>query len=344
MLSFFIATLVSAWGILAPAYGADLAGCQPKLEAALCYSQPLPHWAQDSGNLLGSIKNYQERKCLPLPVNIKKTLLSVYDQYPREIQQAFCEIKKIFIVSGDVSYGALADYYFDLSTVKIQTGSLGPRFSGKPIGYVLEVSEKNRFKGESGSAYLTRVLRGRFGSAGEVSDALPSASYDNPFGTNGALATTIVHEIGHMLGRAQKVTSTYFLPLSEGIWSKLSFKLEDGQYVLRHAPLEYGQLMGFKMLSLDHVQPTIDLFRKTGIATLYGGTVPQEDFAEFFMLSFYGNVKWSINGAVVFDLQKEMASNPAFKTKRDYIRRLMSLPAPFSLTNRGVVAGEIGPM
>ncbi len=343
MLTLF-AIALSALGYISSAYSADLAGCQAKLIQAMCYTQPMDHWALDSDNLITNLRNYQERSCQPLPAAIKQTLLSVYDQYPREIQQAFCEIKKVFIVTGDVSYGAMADYYFDVASVRIQPGQKGPRFSGKPIGYVLEVSEKNRFKGETGSAYLTRVLRARFGNAGGVPDQLPSASYENPFAANGALATTIVHEIGHMLGRAQKVTSTYFMPLSEGTWSKLSFKFDGDQYVLRHAALDYAQLIGFKMLSTDHVQPTLDLFRRTGIATLYGGTVPQEDFAEFFMLSFYGNLKWSLEGKVVFDLQKEMASNIAFKTKRDFIRNLMRLPEPFSLKNRGTVSGEIGPM
>ncbi len=337
-------TLLLGCSFLSPAFSSDLAGCQPQLVQSMCYSQPVEHWAQASGNMARNLKNYQERKCLPLPADVKQTLLSVYQQYPIEIQKAFCEIKKIFIVSGDVSYGALADYYFDLATVKVQPGQTGQRFSGKPIGYVLEVSEKNRFKGETASAYVTRVLRARFGSAAGSPEQLPEADYDTPFGTNGALATTIVHELGHMLGRAQKVTSTYFLPLSEGTWSKLSYKLVDGSYTLRHAPDGYAQLMGFKMLALHDVQTTLDLFKKTGIATLYGGTVPQEDFAEFFMLSFYGNLKWSVDGKMVFDLQKEMVSNTAFSAKREIIRTLLALPEPFSLRNRGTVSGEIGPM
>ena len=41
---------------------------------------------------------------------------------PKEVQQAFCEIKKVFIESGDVSYGAMADFYFDPATIKIQQG------------------------------------------------------------------------------------------------------------------------------------------------------------------------------------------------------------------------------
>jgi hypothetical protein len=344
MLSFFIATMLSALGLISHAYSADLAGCQPQLEKSLCYTQAIQHWALDSQNLTRSLKNYQERNCLPLPSKIKQTLISVYQQYPAEIQQAFCEIKKVFIVTGDVPYGALADYYFDASSVKVLPGQAGPRFSGKPIGYILEISEKNRFKGESGSEYFTRVLRARFGNAGAETDHLPLAQHDNPFGTNGALATTIVHEIGHMLGRAQKVTSTYFLPLSEGAWSKLSFKLENGGYVLRYASDDYGQRMGFKLLSGQDVQSTLDLFRKTGIATLYGGTVPQEDLAEFFMLSYYGNLKWLVDGKMVFDLQKEMATNQAFKAKSDIIHKLMALPEPFSLKNRGTVSGEIGPM
>ncbi len=330
-------------GSIFPAYSADLAGCRPQLEKSLCYSQPMAHWGSDQDNLLTSLKNWQERKCAPVPANLKQTLISVYEQYPKEIQQAFCEIKKLFIVSGEVSYGALADYYFDVSTVKVHAGEWNPRFSGKPIGYVMEISEKNRFKGETSPAYFTRVLRARFGNAPNV-DSLPLADFKDSFGANGALATTIVHELGHMLGRAHKVTSTYFLPLSEGAWSKLSFKFDEGGYSLRHASYDYSQKLGLKQLAHEDVPATFDLFRKAGIATLYGATVPQEDLAEFFMLNYYGNLKWMVDGKVAFDLQKEMTTNPAFKAKKDIITRLMSVPQPFSLKNRGTVSGEIGPM
>lgn len=342
MRKLFIITLLVSFSI--NALSADLAGCRPQLEKSLCYSPAMEHWASDSDNLLSSLKAWQERKCAPVPAHLKQTLLSVYEQYPVAIQKAFCEIRKVFIVSGEVSYGALAEYYFDLSTVKIKQGEWNPHFTGRPIGYVLEISEQNRFKGESSVAYFTRVLRARFGNAGATADQLPLADFKDPFGTNGALATTIVHELGHLLGRAQKVTSTYFLPLSEGAWSKVSFRLEGDSYSLKHATADYEQRMGLKILGNQDVQPTFDLFRKAGVATLYGATVPQEDFAEFFMLYFYGDLKWMLNGKVAFDLQKEMVSNTAFKAKRDIIQKLMSMPEPFSLKNRGNVSGEIGAM
>ena len=338
------ALILTIFGLSSKAFAGDVAGCLPSLERALCYSPPMEHWAIDQENIPRNLRAYQERRCLPVPTNLKTTLLSVYDKFPREIQQAFCEIKKIFIVSGDVSYGALADFYFDPATVRIQQGEWNPRFSGKPIGYVLEISEKNRFKGETASAYATRVLRARFGSAAGNVEQLPLGVYETPFAENGALATTIVHEIGHMLGRAQKMTSTYFLPFSEGAWSKVSFKLEDGSYSLRHATPEYSSRMLQKTLSNSDVRPTLDLFRRAGVATLYGATSPQEDLAEFFMLNYYGNLKWSLQGEVVFDLQREIATNAAFKTKKDIINRFMSQPEPFSLKNRGVVSGELGPM
>lgn len=340
----FFQAFILVLGFTSPAFSADLAGCKAQLTQAMCYSRPVEHWAKDPDNLLKSLKIFQERKCLPLPPKMKQTLLSVYEQYPREIQKAFCEIKKVYIVSGDVSYGARAEYYFDPATVKVQSGEWNLRFSGKPVGYILEISEMNRFKGESGSVYFTRVLRGRFGNAGSASNQLPEAISQDPFAENGALATTIVHELGHMLGRAQKVTSTFFLPYSEGPWSKLSFKLDGEYYSLRHSNYDYEQRMGLKQLGLDDVTTTLELFRKSGFATLYGSVSPQEDLAEFFMLSFYGNLKWSIGGKVVFDLQKEMATNSAFKSKSELIRKFLSSPEPFSLKNRGLVSGEIGPL
>jgi hypothetical protein len=334
-----ITLIFALFGLSSPAF----ADCQVQLEKSLCYTQPVEHWATDSENMAQNLRRFQERTCQPMPANIKKTLIEVYQKYPREVQQAFCEIKKIFIESGDVSYGAMADYYFDPATVKVQQGEWNPRFSGRPTGYILVISEKNRFKGETNSAYLSRVLQARFGNAPDKK-VLPVAVADETFGGNGALAKTIVHEIGHMLHRAQKVTSTYFLPLSEGAWSKLSFKLDFESYRLKHAPAGYEDRMGLKILTALDVKPTIALFKKTGIATLYGGTSPQEDFAEFYMLYYYPDLKWNTQGWTAFDLKTEMANNPAFKAKRDIIRRLMSLPEPFSLKNRGTVQGEIGPM
>jgi len=335
----FLAALL---GLAAPALSQDLAGCRPQLEKALCYTTPVEHWTSDTDNLPRNLRRFQERTCAPLPTHIKQALVSVYEKYPREIQLAFCDMKKIFIESGDVSYGAMAEYYFDPASVKVQPGEWNVRFSGKPTGYVLVISEKNRFKGETNAAYLTRVLQARFGNARDTS-ALPVADADDSFGTHGALAKTIVHEIGHMLHRAQKMTSTYFLPLSEGVWSKLSFTLEDGSYSLRHAPAGYGDMMGLKLLGSADVTTTIELFKRTGIATLYGGTSPQEDFAEFFMFTYYPDLKWKVQNKTVFELPTEMATNPAFKAKRDLIRRLMSLPEPFSLKNR-TVTGELAPL
>lgn len=326
------------------AHSADLAGCQPQLEKSLCYSQPVEHWTVGSDDLKKTLKSWQERKCSAVPAGLKKTLISVYNQYPKEIQQAFCEIQKVFIVSGEVSYGALADYYFDLATVKVEATDWNPKFSGKPTGYVLEISEKNRFKGETAAAYFTRVFQGRFGNAASAKDKLPTAVYADPFGANGALATTIVHELGHMLGRAHKLTSTYFLPLSEGAWSKIGFKLDGDFYALKHGTADYQQRMGTKILGANDVQSTLDLFRKSGFATLYGATAPQEDLAEFFMFHYYGKLKWSVAGKPVFDLEQEMSKNPAFKAKKDIIQKIMAQPTPFSLKNRGTVSGEIGAM
>ncbi len=331
--------LIAMFGLISPAH----ANCQVQLEKAMCYTAPVEHWATDSENIPRNLRRFQERTCLPMPANIKQTIIGIYQQYPREIQQAFCEIKKVFIETGDVSYGAMADFYYDPATVKITPTEWNPRFSGKPTGYILSISEKSRFRGESNSVYLTRVFQARFGNAPDKT-LLPVAVADDTFGTNGALATTIVHEIGHMLHRAQKVTSTYFLPYSEGAWSKLSFKLEFDSYSLKHALAGYEERMGLKMLAAEDVKPTLDLFRKTGIATLYGGMSPQEDFAEFYMFYYYGDLKWDIKGQTAFDLSKEMASNPSFKAKKDLIRKLMTLPSPFSLKNRGTVSGEIGAM
>jgi hypothetical protein len=59
------------------------------------------------------------------------------------------------------------------------------------------------------------------------------------------------------------------------------------------------------------------------------------------MLFYYGKMKWKVRGNVVFDLQAEVASNPAFRKKQDIIKQLMATPAPFSLKNRNLVSGGL---
>jgi hypothetical protein len=330
--------------VTSSAFAVDHAGCRPQLESSLCYTPDVDHWADSASITVRGIRRYQERTCQPMPLHIKTTLIDLYEKYPREIQQAFCEIKHVFVVNDDVTYGARAEYYFDLSTVKLGRGNLGTSFAGKPIGYILEISEKARFKGETNSAYLTRVLQARFGNANPTLTPLPVAQANNSSGPHGALDKTIVHELGHLIGRAQKVTPTYFLPYSEGAWSKLSFKLENGNFTLRHAPPGYDEMMSYKLLSAEDIRPTFDLFRRSGLATLYGGTSPQEDFAEFFMLHFYPELVWKLGNTVAFDLTLEMATNPVFRAKREIIINLLKMPQPFSLKNRGIVRGQIGSM
>jgi len=334
--------ILDVWLFAAHAQGADLTGCRPQLEKSLCYSAPIDHWTFNTYDVIGSLKLYQNRECRPMPEKIRQTLLSIYDSYPPEIQQAFCEIRRLFVVTGNLSYGALTDYYFDVGTVKITQGLAGHHFSGKPTGYIMEVSEQNRFKSESASDYMTRVLQARFADRASSSIDLPVAQYETPFGENGALATTIVHEIGHMLGRAQKVTSTYFLPLSESPWSEITFRLENGNYRLIHAPPGYQDRASSKALVVNDVSTTFDLFEKSGTATLYGAANPQEDLAESFMLFFYGNLKWKVKGKDVFDLQAELTSNPVFREKSEILRKLMGFPEPFSLKNRKSVSGDLG--
>jgi hypothetical protein len=334
------ATALAAFALSSQAFSADLAGCRPQLEKALCYSETVANWAS-ADDLTVGLKASQERSCLTMPESIRQTMLSVYDQYPKLIQQAFCEIKKVFIIRGDVSYGAQADYYYDLSTVKIEQGDWNPTFHAKPIGYVLEISEKNRFKQETASAYVTRVLQARFGNASGLTADLPVGEYETPFGTDGALGTTIVHELGHMLGRAQRLTSTYFHPFSESVWSKITFSLNDGAYSPKEVTFEFYNRIGLKSLGVADVPYVLDFFRSGGLSTLYGASNPQEDFAEFFMLSQYPKLKWKVRDGVAFDFQKELASNPVFKAKADIVRKAMSLPEPFSLKNRGLVGGEV---
>ena len=317
--------------------------CREQLQKSLCYTGHVQHWSQVSGDRRAKTKAlvaYQDRKCEKLPSGHLQTLLSLYDSYPAEVKVAFCDIQRFFIVKGAVEYGGRTEYFFPPEKAKFAENEWGVvGFKGVPSGYVLEISEANRFKNESNSAYSTRVTQNRFGQGVErngFSETLPSVEHETGHGTNGALATTIVHEIGHMLSRASRSTDIFFEPVSATTWSNFSWAVDEFQIAPKNS-VEIFEKSRSKSLKASDVGASMDFLRGLGFVSFYGSTNPEEDFAETFMVGFYPEYRMSHAGQVVYDVGSEMASNPVLSRKRAYIEALLEKASPYDLSKHGPI-------
>ena len=317
--------------------------CRDQLQKSLCYTGHVLHWSQVKGDRRAKAKAlvaYQDRKCEKLPSAHLQTLLALYDSYPAEVKVAFCDIQRFFIVKGAVDYGGRTEYFFPPEKAKFAENEWGVvGFKGVPSGYVLEISEANRFKNESTSEYSTRVTQNRFGRGVErngFSETLPNVAHETGHGTNGALATTIVHEIGHMLSRASRSTDIFFQPVSATTWSNFSWTVDDFQIATKNA-VEIFEKSRAKSLVEGDVRDSIEFLRANGFVSFYGSTNPEEDFAETFMVGFYPDYRISHGGQVVYDAGAEMSSNPVLSKKRAYIEALLKKASPYDLTKHGSI-------
>lgn len=337
---------LNTWALAIDA--AKVAECKAQLIKNFCYSDPVTHWAQASDvNFADAVKRFQNRTCLPTPQDKLKVLTDLYDSYPNEIQAVFCEMKKVFLVRGNVDYGALADFYLENPTFKTQENEWGiktTKFQAKTTGFVIEISEKNRFKGESASDYITRVSQARFGhsvAAQGVSLSLPSAEYNTPYGSNGALATTIIHEIGHVLSRANKTTDVVIKPYTPTEWTSLTWNVDESGFSSKMNADQLLSEIQQKNIDPKEAMQAIEYLKKSGVPSFYGASHPEEEFAESFMFYFFSDYKLKINSQVVYDLNAEMQNNVLLQKKQAIIRDLLKQEKPYDPNRIGVLSGEI---
>ncbi len=308
--------------------------CRANLEQRLCYADDALHYLLYTGPAkTKTLKAYQNRTCLKMPENRKAAILAVYDAFPAEVKLAFCEMKRIFLVRGAVDYGARAEYFLNEETVKFKTdpntGSVA--LTAKPEGFILEISEANRFKGETGSAYTTRVTQGRFGAAGGAAKRV-TTTFEEPFGEHGALATTILHEVGHMLARASGENVNLY-PYVQTQWTSYSWNVGEELIYPSHGDSTIWERITSKSLTFEDATDAIGFLKSGGLTSLYGASNPDEDFAESFMFHFFPSYKIFVDGQTVFDLESELQSDGLHSRKREHLRNLLSKSSPFSLAN-----------
>jgi hypothetical protein len=300
--------------------------CRKDLESSLCYTTDVSHWLEYSGPYkTNALKAFQNRSCGNFPLNRKKEILEVFDSLPADVKKAFCHIKKVYLVRDAHSYGARASYSYDESSVKFKTTGPTVNFSGSSNGYILEISEPARFKNESGEDFKSRVSWARFQDDHTISRDL-SFEWDLPSfqSKSEALATTIVHEVGHFLSRANGL---YLLSSQEkaSAWTKLSWSIGAGYFTpKKESDFSIWTSIKMKSISPREIRTLTDYLLRTGEASLYSVDNPEESFAEHFMFHFYPRFKMLYQGKVILDVEKEY-QNPrsALSVKRNFILGLL---------------------
>lgn len=309
----------------ASAFGAPQA-CRKAIEERLCYTSDTEHWLAYVGPYKSNaLKAFQNRSCSPVPSYRRSELLEVYDALPAQVKQAFCHVQKVFLVRDAEDYGARASYSYDDSTIRFKTTGRSVNFQGKSNGFILEISEPARFKKESGEEFKARVSYARFLDKASIAKEL-TFEWEIPSIKNSsqALATTIVHEVGHFLSRA----SGLYLKMSEGKateWSNFSWSNGTGSFApRREADFLTWYSIQSKSISKHEIKSVTEFLLRTGEASLYSLDNPDESFAEHFMYHFYPAFRMLHDGRVVLDVEKEYAKpSSALRRKRAYIEGLL---------------------
>lgn len=323
------------------------AECRARLEKALCYADSVDHWSRNPNpDILRNLKKYQERTCLPLPASHRNDTLEVYRQLPSEVKLAFCEIKKFFIIRGDDDFGARAEYHFDPKAVRIQENDFGmTQFRGVPNGFVLEISEKHRYLlKETAAQFISRTTQARYGRQvvrDGLSPDLPVAHTRDSYGPRGSLARTVIHEIGHLLSRANRMTDIFFQPISSTPWSDHSWNMDGFSMSPKGAAHEIWERILSRGLSTSDLHQSLEFLTQFGSPSFYGTTNPEEDFAEAFLYYFHRDLQLKIGEKVVFDLAALSEANPRLRRKFRAIRQLLEKDNPYSLKDHGPIGGEL---
>jgi hypothetical protein len=284
-----IATLLTTLLLSIPIF-ASLNNCKESIKLTTCLVEK--EFVYDRS------KSYPENKLEQLSVpcleNTKvyaEKIYNLYDSLPDHSKEAFCYIKKIFIVPGDVDFGGRASTSFDSNTVVDNQRNLGA-IGYKQNGFILELSKKFRFdRNESVVDYANRVMQGPFEvdlSSGEARHPnMPFYKYEND-DMRSELYGTIVHEIGHFLDYSQNV-NTFSVKLEDnGVgsvelegWMKTSWNADWNGRWFDLTPKVSIRLAQRPYL-LDDIEAIFKDLNSSAFVSFYSLTRPVEDFAEFY--------------------------------------------------------------
>jgi hypothetical protein len=178
----------------------NLGSCRSNVIKSTCLVKKGSQFNRESK--LQHYKNYLNSTCENGTKVYAKKILELYDSLPKPAQSAFCYIKKIFIVSGDVSYGAKALSAYDLRNL-IYDKNKPDKVGLRQNGFILEISQKHRLENyERIDEMFNRHNHRRFGiklsKASKYHPAIPKAKYKGD-DMRSSLYYSVIHEIGHFL-------------------------------------------------------------------------------------------------------------------------------------------------
>jgi hypothetical protein len=252
------------------------------------------------------LANEMKQECLTESSKYAKKLEKIFNDLPEHPKNAFCDIRKIFIVPGEVDYGGGAKQLYRASPSSFNSDMLNIETDG----YLLYLSKDYRFdNNESEEEYATRILKSNLNNNEDINTLQVVRT-----GTNkkySSLYITIIHEIGHFIDFKNSITGqTYYdvesnTDVIDSFWDKLSWELEenkeDGRLV--HIPrIEHSIDSG------DWYQQLVS-FRDSDFISFYAMSDPREDFAEQYLeYHLEGHKEVLLNGELIFSYKDRPSS------------------------------------
>lgn len=275
--------------------------CKEHIKKAVCVTGP-------NDKQEGSI--FKERKCLGNEEFYISELIKVHDDLPSPVQKIFCQIKKIYIET-DMKPTAYTDiYYKDIGYHPFNANSKKLR----PEGFMLGLNQKRIFEqGLSASQWMTfgNYLTFGLGRTTTINPNLPEFDYYfGGFKSNNLLFIAVVHEMGHMIDYANKITKPSYdhceaWEWKQGLckanysklWASISWNTDgtpnEESNFTSHDKLCFGPCENY--LEIENSKEMYQSFlEKNSFMSLYAAMNPMEDFAEsflYYMLKRYADEK-----------------------------------------------------
>lgn len=330
--------------------------CLERLKANTCLVNQEYNPAEEA-SVVEKIKGLQNQTCRENTSEYSKKLVEIYKTLPEHTKEAFCYIKKIYIVPGDVPYGGAAQLSYDLSQTEFTKNADGQEMIGlRPDGFILLLSKKYRFDIQETSAeYSSRILQQNFGinvRENGLDPALPYVkieSYDASF-TPSSLYGTLVHEIGHFLDFSNQHTHTWnhissSMSIESSSWSRLSWYMDSSSdWPFPNVSLDLLE----RPYKQDSATNYISLLEQSAFSSFYALAAPPEDFAEHYLNSVLGG-EFGIWQNGVKLLSNANRSSTIYNKKSEYILQNLSpgfinfqnLPVEWRLKKNRIKASEL---
>lgn len=287
-------------------------------------------------NFMDNHSQMMSRECLADAENMIAELETSFRALPAHSKNAFCFIKKIFIVKEKTKFGGTAELSYDLDNVeKIMTKDDGdPLALGlKPNGFVLTLSKVYRFDlKETEAEYRTRILHTFFGRnvfEYGLSPDLPRWSQQEANDPS-SLLTTLIHEIGHFVdltggytgAKQEDEQNSAIHPMTN--WYEFSWILKETnngtEFYKPQISNKLQPALNFS-LSIYDWENIIDDYDQSSFESFYALTRIEEDFAEQYM-AFHATGRWQLQKNNQVYMRSDQRPSPIFQDKINFIAQI----------------------